>query len=74
MENFKIESRYRQLCYEFMEYIRRMRAAFYRPDYQKFLMCQLIKRLGRAFVSTLTPEPFKPSAELLKHSAKLLTV
>ena len=67
MENFKIESRYLRLCYAFMAFIRCMKAAFYRPDYQKFLMCPLIKRFGRVFVS-------KNAAELLKHSGKLLKV
>ena len=39
------------LFYEFRAFIRCMKAAFYRPDFQKFLMCQLIKRLGPAFIS-----------------------
>ena len=51
MENFKIEGIYMKLCYEFRAFIRCMKAAFYRLDYQKFLMCPLIKRLGQAFVS-----------------------
>ena len=51
MKNFKIESSYLKLCYEFRAFILCMKAAFYRPDYQKFLMCLLIKRLGQAFVS-----------------------
>ena len=72
MENLKIESRYLKLCYEFRAFIRCMKAAFYRPDYQKFLMCPLIKRLGEAFVSKHAVEPLKCSAELLKHSGKLL--
>ena len=46
-----------------------MKAAFYRPDYQNFLMCPLIKRLGRAFVSKHGAELLKRSAVLLKHSA-----
>ena len=45
-----------------------MKAAFYRQDYQELLMCPLIKRLGRAFVSKHAAEPLKRSAELLKHS------
>ena len=44
MENFKIESRYLKLCYEFRAVIGCMKAAFYRPDYQKFVMYPLIKR------------------------------
>ena len=44
-----------------------MKAAFYRPDYQKLLMCLLIKRLGQAFNS-------KHVAELLKHSVELLRI
>ena len=40
MENFKIESRYLKLCYEFRVFIRCMKAAFYRPDYQNSLMCR----------------------------------
>ena len=81
MENFKIESRYLKLCDVFRAVIRCMRAAFYRPDYQKFLMCPLIKRLGPAFVSKLAAKLLKHSAEplqhldeLFKHSAELLRV
>ena len=70
MGNFKIKNRYLAFCYEFRLFIRCMKAAFYRPDYQKFLMCLLIKRLGRAFVSKHAVEPLKRSVELLKHSAK----
>ena len=33
MEDFKIESRYLILCYEFRALPRCMKAAFYRPDY-----------------------------------------
>ena len=62
MENVKVESRYQKLCYEFRAFIRCIKAAFYRPDHQKLLMCPLIKRLGRAFVS-------KNVAELLKRSS-----
>ena len=47
MENFTIESRYLKLCDEFRAVIKWMKASFYRPDYQKFLMYSLIKRLGR---------------------------
>ena len=79
MENFKIESRYLKLCNEFRAVIRCIKPAFYRPDYQKLLMCPLIKRLGRAFVSKHAAEPLKgsakplkQSAERLKHSAELL--
>ena len=69
--NFKIESRYLKLCYEFRIFIRCVKAAFYRSDYPKFLMSPLIKRLGRVFVSKHAVEPLKGSAELLKHSAQL---
>ena len=72
MENFKIENRYMKLCNEFRTVIRCMKAAFYRPDYQKLLMCPLIKRLGRAFVSKNAVEPLKRSVEILKHLAELL--
>ena len=51
MENFAIKSRYLKLCKEFNAVPRCMKAAFYRPNYQKLLMYSLIKRLGRAFVS-----------------------
>ena len=61
MENFKIESRDLKLCNEFRTVNRCMKAAFYRLDYQKFLICPLIKRFGRAFY-------------LLKRSAELLRV
>ena len=72
MENFKIESRYLKLCNEFRAVIRRVKAAFYRPDYPKLLMSPLIKRLGGRFFSKHAAEPLKSSAELLKHSVKLL--
>ena len=72
MEKFKIESRYLKLCNEFTAVIRYMKAVFYRPDYQKLLMCPLIKRPGLAFVLKHAAEPLKGSAELLKHSAKIL--
>ena len=67
MENFTIESRYLEVLNEFRTIIRCMKAAFYRPDYQRLLMCLLIKRLGRAFIS-------KHAAELLKHSAEFLRI
>ena len=51
-----------------------MKAAFYRPDYQKLIMYPLIKRLDQAFVSKDTAEPLKRSAELLNHSAEILRV
>ena len=66
MENFKNESRYLKLCYEFKCFIRCMRAGFYRPDYQMLLISPLIIRLGRALVSKHAFEPLKPSAELLR--------
>ena len=66
MENFTIESSYLKLCNTFRA--GSMKAAFYRQDYQELLMCPLIKRLGRAFVSKHAAEPLKRSAELLKHS------
>ena len=71
MENFKIESRCLKLCNQSRAIIRCMKTAFYRPDYQKLLMCLLIKRLGRVFVSKHAVEPLKGSAELLKHSNEL---
>ena len=74
MGNFTIESRYLKSCNEFRAIIRCMKAAFYRPDYQKLLMCPLIKRLGGAFVSKYPAEPLKCSAELLKPSVKLLKI
>ena len=66
MENFTIESRYLKLCNEFRAVIRCIKTAFYRPDYKKLLMCPLIKRLGRAFVSKHAAEPLKHSVELLR--------
>ena len=63
MENFTTESRYLKL-----------KVAFDRPDYQKLLMCPLIKRLGRQFVSKHAAEPLKRWAELLKHSAGFLRI
>ena len=49
-----------------------MKAAFDRPDYQKLLMCLLIKRLSQAFVSKHEAEPLKRLAKLLKQSVELL--
>ena len=74
MENFTIESMHLKLRNEFRAVIRCTKTAFYRPDYLKLLMCQLIKRLGRAFVSKHAPEPLKRSAELLKHPVELLKI
>ena len=62
------------LYYEFRAFIRCMKAAFYRPDFQRFLMRPLIERLGRAFVSKHAAEPLKRSAELFKYSAELFGV
>ena len=71
MENFKTESRYVKLCDEFGAVIRCLKAAFYRPYYQKLLMCPLIKRLCQAFVSKHAPEPLKVSAEFLSFFERL---
>ena len=72
MENFNIESRHPKFYYKFRAFIRCRKIAFYRLDYQKFLMCPLIKRLGQGFVLKRASEPLKRSAELLKHSAEHL--
>ena len=66
------ESRYLKLFNEFRAVVRCMKAAFYRPNYQKLLMCPLIKRLGQVFVLKYAVEPLKRSAELLQHSTELL--
>ena len=68
MESFKIETRYMKRV---KTVIRCMRAALYRPDYQKLLRYPLIKRLGRAFASKHGDEPLKRSTELLKHSPRV---
>ena len=73
MENFTIESRYLKLFNEFRAVTRCMKAAFYRPYYKKLLMCPLIKRLDRAFVSKREAELLKRSAELLKHLGVLFS-
>ena len=72
MKSFKTENRFLNLSNEFRAVIRRMKTAFYGLDYQKLLVCWLIKRVGRAFVSKYAAEPLKSSAKLLKHSAELL--
>ena len=72
MEDFKTGSIYLKLCYDFRAFIRCMTAAFYRPDIQEFLMCQLIERLVQAFVSKYAAVSLKHLVKLLKHSAKLL--
>ena len=51
MGNFKIESRYLMLCFEFRDFIICIKIAFDRPDFQKNLMRPLINRLGRVYVS-----------------------
>ena len=38
MEDFKIESRFVKLCYELRAFTRCLETAFYRPDFQKFLI------------------------------------
>ena len=72
MEILIIESRYLKLCNEFTAVIRCMKSAFYRPDYQKLLMCPLIKRLGRVFVLKHAAKPLKRSAVLLRFKRKLI--
>ena len=57
-----------KLSYEFRAFIRCMKVTFYRPDYQKFLMCPLIERLGRPFVWKHAAEPLKRSAKFFKRS------
>ena len=74
MKNFEIETRCLKLCNKFRAVIRCMKAAFYRPDYQKLLICLLIKILDLVFVSKHAAEPLKRSDELMKHSADLLRV
>ena len=81
MKNFTIGNRYVKLCNEIWAVIRCMKAAFYRPDYQKLLMCLLIKKPGYGFVSKHALKGLKesikllkPSVKLLKHSAKLLRI
>ena len=59
MKNFQIESRYLKLCYEFRSFIRCMKAALDRPEYQKFLMCPLIERLSWAFLAKHVTETLK---------------
>ena len=56
----------------FKAFIRCMKFAFYRPDFQIFLISLLIKRLSGAFASKYATEPLKNSFELSKHSAGLL--
>ena len=72
MENFTTENRYVELYNEVRAVIKCMKAVFYRPDYQKLLMCPLIKHAAKP-LKHLT-ELLKHSAELLKHSAGLLRI
>ena len=55
MEAFKIESRCVKLCYEFRAFLRCLETAFYRPDFQIFLMHPLIKRLDQAVSKHTAP-------------------
>ena len=48
MENFKTESKYLKFCHDFRAVIRCMKAAFYRPDYQKTRSSICFKTCGRA--------------------------
>ena len=70
--NQYLKKKQRKLCYEFRISIRCIKTAFYRSNYQKFLLCPLINRLGRAFVSKHATESLKRSIKLLRHAAKLL--
>ena len=74
MENVSIESIYLKLCNKFRAVIRCIKVAFYRPYYQKLLICPLIKRFDRGFVPKHAAESLKRSAELLKHSTVLLRI
>ena len=67
MGHFKIESRYLKLRYDFRAFIRCMKTAWYRLGYLKFLMCLLIKRIVRAFISNIRPSiwTFSPAFEAL---------
>ena len=64
---FQVETKYQKLCYEFRAFVRCIEAPFYRPDYQKFLICPFIKILGYHL-----SEPLNRSTDLLKHSAEYL--
>ena len=55
MEAFKIESRCVKLCYEFRAFLKCLETAFYRPDFQIFLMHPLIKRLDQAVSKHTAP-------------------
>ena len=71
-KRFKLNGRFqnwKQICEAF---IRCIEAVFYKPDFQTFLMCSLIKILGWAFISKHAVEPLEHLADLLKHSGKLL--
>ena len=48
-----------------------MKVAFYRPDYQKFLICPLIKGLSQAFVSNICPKLLKVLEKLLENFVQL---
>ena len=67
MGHFKIESRYLKLRYDFRAFIRCIKTAWYRLGYLKFLMCLLIKRIVRAFISNIRPSiwTFSPAFEAL---------
>ena len=74
MGHFKIESRYLKLRYDFRAFIRCMKTAWYRLGYLKFLMCLLIKRIVRAFISNIRPSiwTFSPAFEALGRVFKTL--
>ena len=72
MENYKIESRDLKLCNDFRAVNRCMKAAFYRQDYQKFLICPLIKRFVRAFYFLKRSSELLRVLEKIKSSAECL--
>ena len=72
MEDLKIKSKYLKLCYQFRAFIRYMKAAFYRPDFQKLLISPLIKLIDQAFIPKHAAKPLKHSDEFLKHVVEFL--
>ena len=59
MENFKIESIYLKFCNDFETVIRYIKAAFYRPNYQKLSMFPLIKDSAQHLFQNMRPSLWK---------------
>ena len=68
MEDFKIERRYLKFYCEIRAFIRCMKAAFYRPDFQKF---RWLKDLGEHLPENTRPSLWNTHPSIWKFKKKL---